>query len=387
MKRFEVYAPHLERVSRSFSFCIARLEGDFRDQVGLSYLILRVLDTIEDAIWLDSEAQKKSFQTFNSLIDLARQEDEDREDVREDVRLAEFKKKLDESWSPWSESFPSSLNSAEKNLIQDSRVLFEDLLKTEVRARRAIARSILNMSRGMSFFQEESGRQKNSGLARIRMSHLSELNGYCFFVAGVVGELLTELLTMQSREFAGTTKVYMHGIQFGLFLQKINILKDQLNDEKEGRVFVQSRSELLQSLRDDLSGAFEYLRAIPKSQIGYRIFCGWSLFIGLQSLPWIQKSWALKILEKIPRTLTQSLLVDIEKIILDDEALAAKYLALRNSISWEKAQDSKSLRSMSPSKTPASAAWISEEVFFKLYQGPLQVEQLSLLNILPSAKA
>ena len=67
---------------------------------------------------------------------------------------------------------------------------------------------------------------------------------------------------------------------FGLFLQKVNILKDQQEDEAAGRFLVPDRRALLASLRDNARGALQYILALPRGERGYRIFCAWSLMIG-----------------------------------------------------------------------------------------------------------
>ena len=358
MQNSVFYNSHLERVSRSFSFCIARLEGEFGQQVALSYLLLRVLDTVEDIEWSTVEQQSTAFGVFEQLIDGAAK--------------AQF---ATEVWGKWLQSIPPSATESERLLLADSNLLFGDLGETEPRARQIIINCIANMSRGMRYFQGQKQLK-----TQFKIGSLSELNGYCFFVAGVVGELLTELLLLRSREFSSNSKVFACAIQFGLFLQKINILKDQLVDEKEGRLLVQSRTELFASLKKDLAGAFEYLRSIPKSEVGFRLFCGWSLFLGLESLPWIQKSWSLKILDKIPRVLTSAILKDIENIILDDEALQARYQRLRESVVWGGA-------GFSGHNEQSPAEWITSERFLKLYHGRLEVGQLVGLGILPAVKA
>jgi phytoene/squalene synthetase len=341
MQSSEFYSQHLKQVSRSFAFCIAQLQGDFKDQVGLSYLILRVLDTVEDAPWKSCEDQTASFLRFNELI--------------------EFQPNSDQSnWQNWVNEFPQEIPPAEKALLLDSHLLFKDLHEISAVARERIQNSVLNMSRGMMHFQAS----KSEGVA-LQLKSLAELNGYCFFVAGVVGELLTDLLKLHSQGFQSNMKVYSSAVQFGLFLQKINILKDQFQDESEGRRLVHSRPEVFASLRQDVSGAFDYLKSIPKTEKGYRLFCGWSLFIGLESVRWIQKSWAMKIFEKIPREFTQGLMNEIESIISDDEALQKRFTKLKEALPAE----------VVPAGSE-TAGWISQEKFQSLYFGKLNRQQL-----------
>ena len=64
MNNVDFYQNHLNKVSRSFAFCIPRLEGNLREWIGLSYLLCRLLDTVEDALWTSHEEQLRSFEMF-----------------------------------------------------------------------------------------------------------------------------------------------------------------------------------------------------------------------------------------------------------------------------------------------------------------------------------
>src|SRR5205814_9954001 len=110
---------------------------------------------------------------------------------------------------------------------------------------------------------------------------LADVHRYCCFVAGVVGALLTSLWALGNSEAPPSVA---HAYHVGLFLQKVNILKDQKDDELEGRFFVPDRRELLASLRDNARGAIAYLQALPRAERGYRIFCAWSLMMGAATI-------------------------------------------------------------------------------------------------------
>src|SRR5258708_9371144 len=73
--------------------------------------------------------------------------------------------------------------------------------------------------------------------------------------------------------------------RFGLFLEKVNILKDQAEDEEAGRFLVPDRREILASLRADAERALAYLTSLPRAERGYRTFCAWSLMLRAASLP------------------------------------------------------------------------------------------------------
>src|SRR5690606_28183611 len=114
----------------------------------------------------------------------------------------------------------------------------------------------------------------------MQLLDVEDVSRYCCFVAGVVGEMLTRLWTLDRAVHPPRTSDAYH---FGLFLQKVNILKDQEEDEAVGRFLVPDRAALLASLGRDARGALAYLRAIPRGD-SYRIFCAWSLMLGAMTI-------------------------------------------------------------------------------------------------------
>ena len=206
-----------------------------------------------------------------------------------------------------------------------------------------------------------------SGASELRLSTLAEVNQYCFFVAGLVGELLTDLVSEKTPTLGEHS--YLSAHHFGLFLQKINLLKDQLEDEKQKRFLVPSRQELLASLRLDAQGAISYIQSLPVSEKGFRLFCAWSLFLGLSSLPWIQKGWSLGLLGKIPRIITEKLLGRVERVIDDNAALLNLFQELMPTLP----------KHVVAAVPKANLAW-----FPKVYEGALPASHLAQLGMLPS---
>lgn len=293
MSGVDFYQNHLDRVSRSFAYCISRLEGEMKDWVGISYLLCRMLDTVEDAPWKSSESQSKAFDQFKNFM----------QECPAQLQVSE-----------WANQFPTEIPQGEHLLLRDALKVFQDLHSLPSSVLKKIQNSVLNMYRGMRFFL--SKQRENSVL---KLKTLTEVNQYCFFVAGLVGELLTDLIT-EKRPQLNSLNTYLDAHHFGLFLQKINLLKDQSKDEKEGRFLIHSRAEVLASLASNAEGAIRYLQSIPLAEKGFRLFCAWSLFLGLASLPWIEKSRILSMI-KIPRLVTERLFQSVEKIIGDNQAL------------------------------------------------------------------
>jgi phytoene/squalene synthetase len=298
MDRIHYYQDHLNRVSRSFSFCIAKLEGDLREWVSVSYLLCRILDTVEDSTWGDTRDQERAFQDFAGFLVNA-------------PSVSQIQ--------VWAKSFPPNIDSGERALIEDSWQCFAFFHQLPVGVREKIRRPVMNMYRGMRHFSN-----KKDGQGNLRLRTLAEVNQYCFFVAGLVGELLTDLVNVKWG--VGEKKICLRDAHhFGLFLQKINLLKDQKKDEEEGRFFIHSRQEVLQSMLLDAEGAIRYLQSLPLAEKGYRTFCAWSLFLGLGSLPWIEQSSLMGKLMKIPRMATELLLKRVESVIDDNQALVLMF--------------------------------------------------------------
>jgi len=154
--------------------------------------------------------------------------------------------------------------------------------------------------------------------APLRLLDLEDVNRYCCFVAGIVGEILTRLWALGG----GDPPSLLDAYRFGLFLQKVNILKDQSEDEVAGRFFVPDRGELLASLRSDADGALSYLLSLPRTERGYRTFCAWSLILGAASLA------AMNAPRESRRAQTLALFGRIAEVIEDDAALRQLFLDL-----------------------------------------------------------
>jgi Squalene/phytoene synthase len=333
-KAIEFYQNHLDRVSRSFAMCIARLEDPLRTWVSMTYLICRILDTVEDAKWAKLKKQNLAFANFNQFIKAP--------DKIEDI-------------NSWVNEFPQDITGGEKLLLGDAEVILKDLHLAPESVKRPIQNLVMSMSAGMNHF---ANRRVNGVL---KLNGLREVNQYCFFVAGIVGETLSHLMLAVGANMKLTKSVLLNGHHFGLFLQKVNLLKDQIEDEKEGRFLVPSKEELIISLKENAEGAFQYIESIPLEQKGYRLFCAWSLFLGLKSLPILQARSAGTDLSKITREETMILFNGLELIISNKQELRDLYTELM--------QDAKLSDKIGSSVTPAEDVeiqWLSAS-----YQGSL----------------
>jgi farnesyl-diphosphate farnesyltransferase len=263
----------LEGVSRTFALTIPRLPDPLRRVVGNAYLLCRVADTIEDDPGLDP-CVKAAYQ--EGLLEVLR-------------------------GAAGSHSFAAALHAelsaatpaAERELVLAlPRVLGVTAAFSDTQ-RQAIIRCLTIMGRGMSDFGHSHGRE---GLA-----DLGELDRYCYTVAGVVGELLTELFCDAAPDIAARRDLLAgRAVRFGRGLQMTNILKDVWEDLAHGRCWlprqvfaghgcdlsrlapghggVQERSfatglrELIGVAHADLREALEYTLSVPPRHTGIRAF-------------------------------------------------------------------------------------------------------------------
>ena len=69
MMGWEEILQNLNLVSRSFALCIPTLEAGLRDQIGLSYLLMRALDSIEDST-LPLDKKDFLFKAFSDALEV-----------------------------------------------------------------------------------------------------------------------------------------------------------------------------------------------------------------------------------------------------------------------------------------------------------------------------
>jgi phytoene/squalene synthetase len=335
MRSPEFYQRHLDAVSRSFALCIPQLEPPFRDRVALSYLLLRVLDTVEDAPFPDRLVQQRLFTTFQKFL-------------QKRPGLAEI--------DAFRASLPDGLSDAERALLADTEALLEDAHDLPAPARKVVLGATARMAQGMAAYARRGH--------PLRLLDVEDVCRYCCFVAGLVGELLTRLWALRGDKPPSMLSAY----RFGLFLQKVNILKDQRDDEAVGRFLVPERQELLASLRGDAQGALAYLTALPREERGYRIFCAWSLMLGAAALAQLDGP------RESRRAETAKLLARIAEIAQDDEALRRQFIALIPRLPEP--------RPRMPAEKPESASW-----FVRTLAAPMSVEELIELGALSGAPA
>ena len=239
----------LGSVSRTFALTIPLLPPKIEKVVGNTYLLCRIVDTIEDAVDL-SPASKQALSKL--FLDA----------VLEKIPVSSFVE-------PCLIALKNYGNQDELDLISHTPTVLRILQTCSIADQAAVSRCVSIMSDGMSHFHNK---QTQAGL-----KDLQEFEQYCYVVAGVVGELLTTIFSNHSPQFAK----HIQGkedlaIAFGQALQMTNILKDSPEDRARGVSWKPaniSQTELLSIAYQKLQDSLRYILLIPKQEIGIRQFC------------------------------------------------------------------------------------------------------------------
>jgi farnesyl-diphosphate farnesyltransferase len=244
----------LLRTSRTFALAIPELPEPLRREVGVAYLLFRIADTFEDATRWPRGDRLAALAAFDDLLRAP--------SIPEATRLA----------NAWVDARPCDHDGYLELLAAVPGVIGE-LLAITPRRRAAIVRHTLRTSEGMASFVSASTEDGN-----LRLSALPDLQHYCYIVAGIVGELLTELfLDFAPALEASRDALVERAARFGEGLQLVNILKDADSDARHGRVYLPeglSRAQILAIARADLDASTEYVHTLqsggaPRGVVGF----------------------------------------------------------------------------------------------------------------------
>ena len=239
----------LEAVSRTFALTIPLLPTNLEIVIGNTYLLCRIIDTIEDAICIPLEQKNELSNLFLATV---------LHGSTPDIFIQKATALLEEHTHP-----------AELDLIQNTSTILRIFASFSEDQKEAIGRCVKIMSLGM---QQYHMKQSIDGL-----QDLQELSHYCYVVAGVVGELLTTLFKLQSIDFGRSIDGRESlAIGFGQALQMTNILKDAQEDLQRGVVWLPrgvDQQVLYGTVYQCLCQAMTYITLVPKKEIGIRRFC------------------------------------------------------------------------------------------------------------------
>jgi farnesyl-diphosphate farnesyltransferase len=272
----------LPHVSRTFALTIPQLPPALATPVTSAYLLCRIADTIEDEPALSPPETLDFLQRFSALVGGTGDAGALARDLA--PRLSE------------------RTSATERDLVLHMDRVMRVTQSLGKAQRAAIQRCVQLMCYGMPRFQFN---ESLSGLARS-----SDLDEYCYYVAGVVGEMLTDLFCDYSPQIARQRSALSSlAASFAQGLQMTNILKDVWEDRSRGACwlpqevlsrhgvdlaaltaqnqdahYAQAVRELIGVAHAHLRNALDYTLLIPAKETGIRRFCLWAIGMAILTL-------------------------------------------------------------------------------------------------------
>lgn len=274
---------HLQQVSRSFALTIPLLPATLADWVGHAYLLCRIVDTIEDDAQMDCATKQLHLQRWVEVLG-------------DSAAAAAWTTELLTLLGPQTPA-------GERALVAEIPAVLARFAAYPPAVQQILRRGVTIMSQGMAAQQQASAPQTQH-----------DLDGYCYAVAGVVGELLTDLFCLYCPELAPKrAQLLPLAVAFGEGLQLTNILKDLGEDAARGVCWLPAealhaagldaaalvsasparRAALLQPLLGLTTGylraALQFTLQLPAREQGMRQFCLLAIALALPTLDNIRR--------------------------------------------------------------------------------------------------
>lgn len=284
----ELQAVLLEGVSRTFALTIPQLPAALYPAVANAYLLCRIVDTIEDEVSLTPE-QKKYF--CSSFIDI--------------VKTGEHTQTFAEELAPLLSAQTIPAEHSLIRLIPRVIAITHTLDSAQIEA---LACCVETMANGMPVYQ---ALDLHAGLKTLK-----DMDDYCYYVAGCVGEMLAKLFCHYSNEINQHREDLLKlSVSFGQGLQMTNILKDIWDDAQRGvcwlpqdifnetgfdlatltpatddECFRLGLTHLISIAHGHLQNALTYTQLLPSHETGIRNFCLWALGMAVLTLKKIKEN-------------------------------------------------------------------------------------------------
>jgi farnesyl-diphosphate farnesyltransferase len=326
----------LPEVSRTFALSIEALPEALRDAVRVAYLLCRIVDTVEDGRGIPVSDRQVLFDAFDEAL---------AHDNLPPEIFEELSRKL----------MGDEVEPAERELCLGAGAVFRRFRSLPRTRREAIRPHVQEMSFGMREYVLRAG---DRGL---QVRSMEDLERYCFYVAGTVGNLLTSLFLDHVPDVAPDVRreLEARAVGFGLGLQMVNIVKDVAADhERGGHCYLPlalselGPAELLAPDRRDaalavvrsvcerarvhLERAREYTLLWPvPAGVAVRHFCAVPLALALATLDEVERSnETLRpgATPKVSRETVARVLVEAQQAVGSDEALGRLFAGVQRQV-------------------------------------------------------
>ncbi len=270
----------LKEVSRSFALTIPMLDDNIYKPVMITYLQDRLLDNFEDEIDQNQISITKRKHLMDRVVDVF---DPDNRDYLKAV--SEIK---DNAHLIKKESL--------RKLTENTHILREAYQGMEKQVKLISFKWLKEMNKGMKKYLDK------------KITTFSELDEYCYYVAGTVGGFLTETIIYKENISETKTQILLDNYKdAGLFLQKINLIRDikqdirgrkknfwplkslgisqeQLLDPDYQEKALQSLQKMIDDVSNHIKPVDDYFNALPDSLPGYKRFYAINNTLGLATI-------------------------------------------------------------------------------------------------------
>ncbi len=275
-------AATLPGVSRTFALTIRCLPPGLRHSVSVAYLLCRAADTLEDSALVPDAARA------SLLLELARRVQGDGGALPGLALEAGA--------------------AADTDLLLHLPLVLEEFRRLPATQQAIIGRWVTDMCQGMASFPDSDFVERVDGVRLV--AGVNGLERYCHYVAGTVGQMLTELF-LEARPAASDAEVgdlRSRAESLALGLQLTNILKDVPDDYRRGWCYLPRelwnggapgdepgrllasraaaaamRGVALRAL-SHLERGFSYVERLGWASLRVRLFCALPLVLALLTL-------------------------------------------------------------------------------------------------------
>jgi farnesyl-diphosphate farnesyltransferase len=200
----------VQGVSRTFAITVDVLEDPMATYICVGYLLCRVPDTIEDANHIPPLEQARLLRRYESVLDPERE-----------VTATDFRGDV----APWLPD--ESQRNADWEVVAETERIVATFESLPEGAQADVRPPVQELVGGMADFVERYADQGG-----LRIGTIDELEEYCWYAAGTVGDLITNLLARDVEDRrAEVMRANARG--FALLLQLVNVAKDVSDDFRE----------------------------------------------------------------------------------------------------------------------------------------------------------
>ncbi|MEM9292749.1 MAG: squalene/phytoene synthase family protein [Acidobacteriota bacterium] len=267
----------LTLTSRTFALSIPLLPSPTDAEVGLAYLLFRIADTFEDSVQWPAQRKMAALDDFAELL-------------QRDAADPETQQVASRLTASWAQPYPDT-HEGYNQLLDHTPLVLAQLHLLEDERQPVIVEHTVRTCVGMKAFVERTDAE-----GRLTLEDVDDLRHYCYIVAGIVGEMLTELFLAAEDHLAEVAdSLRAEARAFGEGLQLVNILKDSAADAVEGRFFLPAqvpREQVFELARGDLERAQNYVETLRHggAHEGVVGFCALPVLLARASLQQLEQT-------------------------------------------------------------------------------------------------